>query len=125
MSYEAYKVIHLLSVLMLFAVMGGAAVHAINGGTRASNSARRLMAGLHGLAMLLILVTGFGLLTRLDLIAGGIPIWVWGLVALWLVAGVLLSLLARRPALARPLLWVGLPLIALGSAWLAVYKPGG
>jgi hypothetical protein len=125
MSYEAFKVIHLLSVLMLFAVLGGAAVHAINGGTRERNAARRLMAGLHGLAMLLILATGAGLLARLDLMRGGVPAWVWGMVALWLAAGVLLVLPARRPGLARPMLWAILPLMALGAACLGVYKPGG
>jgi hypothetical protein len=37
----------------------------------------------------------------------------------------LLTLPYRRPALARPLLLVGLPLLGAAAAWLAVYKPGG
>ena len=125
MSYEAYKVLHLLAVLVMFTVLGAAAVHAINGGTRESNAARRLMAALHGLAALVIIVSGFGLVSRLDLMTGGIPPWVWGKLGLWLLAGILLALPGRKPGLARLILCCGLPLIALTAAFLAVYKPGG
>jgi hypothetical protein len=122
-SYEAYKVAHLLAVLILFAVLGGVAVHAMNGGTREGNAARRLVAGLHGLALLVALVAGFGLIARLDLVNGGLPLWVYGKLVIWFLVALLLGLPYRRPQLARPLLLLGLPLLALLAAWLAVYKP--
>ncbi len=124
MSYEFYKVLHVVAALLLFAAVGGVAVHALNGGTRESNAARRILATLHGLAMLVLIVAGFGLVARLDLMSGGLSPWVYGKLALWLLAGALLTLPYRRPALARPVLAAGLPLIALLAAWLAVYKPG-
>jgi len=124
-SYEAYKVLHLMSVLALFAVLGGVAVHAMNGGTRQTNAARRIVAALHGTALLVALIAGFGLMARLDLMRGGIPLWVWGKLVIWLIAMLLLTLPYRRPALARPLLLFGLPLLGAAAAWLAVYKPGG
>lgn len=123
-SYEAYKVAHLLAVLTLFAVLGGVAVHAMNGGTRESNAARRIVSSLHGTALLVAIVAGFGLVSRLDLTTGGIPTWVWAKVALWLVAGGLLVLPYRKPAWARRILLFVLPLLAVTAAWLAVYKPG-
>jgi len=122
-SYEAFKVVHLLAVLVLFAVLGGVAVHAMNGGTREGNAARRIVAGLHGTALLLALVAGMGLVARLDLATGGFPLWVYGKVVIWAVAALLLALPYRRPALARPLLLFGLPRLAVLAAWLAVYKP--
>ncbi len=124
MSYEFYKVLHIVAALILFAALGGVAVHAINGGPRASNAARRLLALLHGSALLVLVVAGFGLLARLDLMAGGLAPWVYGKLALWLVAGALLTLPGRLPGLARPILALGLPVLGLLAAWLAVYKPG-
>ncbi|NOT09208.1 MAG: hypothetical protein HOP28_13495 [Gemmatimonadales bacterium] len=123
-SYEVYKVAHLAAVLVLFSVLGGVLVHALNGGTRAANMARRAVAALHGLAMAVAIVAGFGLVARLDLMSGGVPPWVWAKVTIWLIAGLLLALPYRRPALARPILLVGLPFLAAAAAWLAVFKPG-
>jgi hypothetical protein len=123
-SYELYKVIHLVGVLVLFSVLGGAMVHAINGGTPASNAARRSITLLHGTGLLVILIAGFGLVARLDLLRGGVPGWVIGKLVIWLLAGILLTVPRRRPALARPILLVGLPILAAAAAWLAVYKPG-
>ena len=124
MSYEAYKVLHLVAILVLFAVLGGVAVHAMNGGTRTGNAARRVVSALHGLALVVALLAGFGLVSRLDLMSGGIPLWVWGKVAVWIAAGLLLAVPYRKPAWARPILVVVLPLLAAVAVWLAVYKPG-
>jgi hypothetical protein len=124
-SYEAYKVLHLVSVLTLFAVLGGVAVHAMNGGTLKGNAARRIVASMHGIALLVTLIAGFGLMSRLDLMRGGIPLWVWGKLVIWLATVLLLALPYRRPSLARPLLLFVLPLLGAAAAWLAVYKPGG
>jgi hypothetical protein len=123
-SYEAYKVMHLVSVLVLFAVLGGVSVHAMNGGTRSGNTARRSVSALHGVALLVAIVAGFGLVARLDLVTGGIPTWVWGKLVIWVVVGLLLTVPYRSPALARLVLLVMLPLLAIAAAWLAVFKPG-
>lgn len=123
-SYELFKVAHLVGVIVLFSVLGGAMVHAINGGTASSNAARRLMTVLHGTGLIVVLIAGFGLLARLDLMNGGLPLWVVGKLIIWLVAGLLLTVPRRNPALARPILLAGLPFLAAAAAWLAVYKPG-
>ena len=123
-SYELYKVIHLVGVIVLFSVLGGAMVHAMNGGTASTNAARRIITVLHGIGLILVLVAGFGLLARLDLMNGGVPLWVVGKLIIWLVAGLLLTVPRRNPALARPILLAGLPFLAAAAAWLAVYKPG-
>ncbi len=123
-SYELYKVAHFVGVIVLFTVLGGAMVHAMNGGTASSNTARRIITILHGTGLVLVLVAGFGLLARLDLMNGGIPLWVGGKLVVWLLAGLMLTVPRRNPALARPILLAGLPLLAAAAAWLAVYKPG-
>jgi hypothetical protein len=123
-SYELYKVIHLVGVLMLFSALGGAALLVMHGGAAPGTPARRATALMHGAGLLLALIAGFGLVARLDLFTGGMPPWVAGKLVVWLLAGVALTLPRRKPELARPLLLFGLPLLAAAAAWLAVYKPG-
>jgi hypothetical protein len=123
-SYELFKVAHLVGVIVLFTTLGGAMVHAINGGTASSNAARRLITIMHGAGLVVVIVAGFGLLTRLDLMTGGMPPWVAGKLVIWLLAGLMLTVPRRKPSLARPMLLVGLPFLAAAAAWLAVYKPG-
>ena len=98
--------------------------HAINGDTPATNAARRSITVLHGTGLLIILIAGFGLVARLDLLSGGVPGWVIGKLVIWLLAGILLTVPRQKPALARPILLAGLPILAAAAAWLAVYKPG-
>ena len=123
-SYELYKVVHLLGVIAIFAALGGAAAVVLVGGAASGTAARRALALLHGAGMLLAVVAGFGLVARLDLMTGGMPLWVMGKLLVWLLAGIALALPRRYPSLARPLLLLGLPLLAAAGAWLAVYKPG-
>ena len=59
-SYEVYKVLHLVGVVCVVAALGGVAVHAANGGQRQGNVVRRVVSALHGLGLLVILVAGFG-----------------------------------------------------------------
>ncbi len=123
-SYELYKVAHVVAAIVIFMSLAGTYFHAVNGGTRATNAARRVISTMHGLGLLVSVIAGFGLLTRLDLMRGGMPPWVFGKLAIWLIAGLLLTLPQRKPSLARPILVYGLPFLAAAAVWLAVYKPG-
>lgn len=120
MSLLFYKFFHIVAILTLFTVAGGTALYVANGGDKAGNSARRLVGILHGLALLVALVSGFGALARLGL--GFDNLWIWGKLMLWLAFGVLVTLPYRYPALARPFLWI-LPLLGALAAYLALYKP--
>lgn len=120
--YEAYKVLHLLSVMLLFLCFGGLALYVAGGGTRAANPNRKLIAALHGTATFLVLLGGFGLLARLGVIQGGFPLWVWIKLTVWLVLGLAVVLPYRRPDLARPLFLL-YPILGGVAAWAAIYKP--
>ncbi|HUF34611.1 MAG TPA: hypothetical protein VMN37_01615 [Gemmatimonadales bacterium] len=122
-SYEAYKVLHLLSIMLLFLSFGGLALYVAAGGTRESNPNRKLVAALHGTAAFLVLLGGFGLLARLGVMGGGFPLWVWIKLAIWLVLSFAVVLPYRRPALARPLFLL-YPVLGGLAAWAATYKPG-
>jgi hypothetical protein len=122
MPAEFYKVLHIVGLVMIAVALGGSALHAMNGGTRASNTARGLLAGTHGLGLLVMIVAGFGMLAKLGMMSGGMPGWVIGKLVIWLVLGALLGILPRAPQLARPI-FVSLPILAGIAAWLAIYKP--
>ncbi len=119
MSYEFYKVVHLFGIVMLFTVLGGTVLYALNGGTKAANQARALIGALHGIALLLIVVAGFGMLAKAQLGFGG---WVYGKIAIWLLLPGLGMAAWKNPSRGKALL-VLIPVLGLVAAWLAIYKP--
>ncbi len=121
MSYQVYKVVHLIGAFALFLAIGGLFLHAINGGTRDSNASRKLVAISHGVALFIVLLGGFGMLARLG-ITGAFPGYIWFKLVIWLVMGAIIAIPYRVPSLARPL-WLLLPFIGGLAAWAAIYKP--
>jgi hypothetical protein len=121
LSYEVYKVLHLGGMFLLFTVLGGIALHVLNGGTRESNGGRKLTGALHGVALFIILLGGFGMLARLGL-TSGFPGWIWAKLAIWVLVPVIGTMPYRKPATAKAVLFA-LPLIGAVTAWVAIYKP--
>jgi len=126
MTYSAYKVIHLLGVIFLFTAIGGSVFLRFSGVQQALEGAganvRRVTGIVHGVALLVILISGFGVLARLDLMQGGVPGWVWGKLLIWLLLGAALPV-ARKVPRAAGVLWWLLPLLGTVAAWLAIVKP--
>jgi len=122
MSYQLYKVLHLLGMFLVFSALGGAILHSINGGDRASNKARGLIAGTHGVGLLLIITGGMGMGARLGTFDGGIPPWIHAKIGLWLLLGAALMVPNRVPGAAK-LAWFGIPLLGVLAAFVAIYKP--
>ena len=121
--YNIYKVLHILGIALAFAAVGGVNVAVINGLTKATNSARKLGAAVHGIALFLLLVGGFGMLARLGMVQGhAFPGWLWGKIVVWALLVVATVIPYRKPHLAKPL-FIVTPLLAAVAAWLAIYKP--
>jgi len=122
MSYLAYKLIHLLGVALLFTALGAMVVRQLGATPAAPKDRGGRLAGMtHGIALVLILVSGFGALAKLGL---GLPGWAWAKIGVWLLLGASLVAIRRLPAAAVWLWWL-LPLLGGLAAWLALYKPGG
>lgn len=117
MDLNAYRLLHLTGVIFLFVAVGGA-ILANREGT-AGAAARKLSGITQGVALLLILVAGFGALAKLGL---GLPGWAWAKLVIWLILGASPAFIRRRPDLAK-VWWWGLPLLGVVAAWLARYKP--
>jgi uncharacterized membrane protein SirB2 len=123
LPYAFYKLVHVLGIALTLVALGGMTVHALNGGLKAENAARKLLIGMHGFGVFLILLGGFGLLARIGFAHGsGFPLWLWVKLGLWTVFAVIAALPYRRPAAGRQLL-LALPLLAMAAAAMAVYKP--
>jgi hypothetical protein len=117
MSYEFYRVLHIVGIVLLFASLG--ALAAIGGTT--DDRLRRMAGILHGVAVAVVLTAGFGLLARLEMF-GGFPPWIWIKLGIWLTLAMAVLPLRRKPELA-PLIFLAVPLLGGIAAWLAVYKP--
>ena len=121
MSLLAYRVIHVFSMMLMFTALGGLLLASQ---AKVQTDASRKMAGMtHGIALILILVSGFGALAKLGLSNPGIwPVWLWLKVLIWLIFGGVIVLIRRAPRFAAILWWV-LPLLGGAAAYLAIYKP--
>ncbi len=123
LPYAFYKIVHILGIALALVALGGFAVHALNGGTKSDNAARRLLIAMHGTGAFLILLGGFGLLARINFPHGApYPGWLWVKLVVWLVMAAIVMLPYRKPNAARPML-IALPLFAVTAALMAVYKP--
>jgi hypothetical protein len=121
MSYPAFKVIHILGVLFVFVSLGALMFASREGVERGGG--RKLAGMTHGIALLLVLVAGFGTLAGLGLSNPGTwPMWVWIKLTIWLVLGGITVLIRRAPQLGTLLWWV-LPLLGGIAAWAAIFKP--
>lgn len=120
-SYQVYKTVHLVGILMLFLSLGGVITHVINGGSR-DHSWRKPLAITHGLGLLLALVGGFGLLARLGIMHGMLPGWVLAKLAIWLVFAILIGVMIRKNSWAESL-WFIVLILGGVAAYLAGTKP--
>ena len=82
MSYEFYKILHLISLIALFLSLGMLIV--------GPKPLKKLIMSLHGLALLFLFVSGFGLIAKLHIPLTFVPFrspWIWAgsVVALFLI----------------------------------------
>lgn len=112
MSYQIYKIIHILGIASV--------ITALCVRMYVTDAAMRKMSALiHGLGMVAIIVGGFGLLARLGV--GGMPGWVIVKLVIWLAFGGFFALAKRQ--ISPKLVWLSLIVLTGLSASLAIYKP--
>jgi len=122
-SLTAYKIVHLLALFCLFTAVGGTAVHAANRGFKQDNAARAAIGALHGIALTLIIVSGFGMLARLGIKHDWLfPPWLWTKLIIWTLFIFGIALPYRRPGMAKILLFAA-PLLGALAGFFALVKP--
>ena len=111
MDANIYKIIHLTGISLLAIGVGG---------MMANGSTRKTFAICQGIGLLVMLVSGFGLLAKLS--PGHYPPFAIVKMVLWLVIGMLPMIFRRlKPPLAVAIL-ISLTLVGI-MAWLGVMKP--
>ena len=116
-----YKSLHIFGLFLSTTSLGGIAIHAANGGTKATSRTRTLTASMFGIGMLVALAGGFGQAARLGMTSTAIfPGWLWAKIAIWIVVAVLSILPYRIPALAKPI-YLLVPLLTGLAAYLAIF----
>jgi hypothetical protein len=115
-----YKNLHLIGVFMILMALGGLILHQMNAGAR-EQVWRRPVAITHGIGVVLVLVSGFGMLAQAGIFWPW-PGWVVGKIIIWLIFGALVALIGRTPTLAKPLWWATIVLAAI-AAYLALNRP--
>lgn len=120
MSYEFYKWLHIVGIIAAFSSLGAQAFYVAQGGQKTTWSLRKTNSIIHGIAMLLLFVAGFGMMARRGYSFGS-DLWLYHKLVAWLIIGAAPAILWRRGALAK---WLLIALIAVGAfaAYVGIYK---
>lgn len=116
MSLEFYKVIHLVGILFLFAGIGGFLTYGFDHAPRV-----KMVGMLHGIGLLLVLISGFGMSAKLGI---GFPVWMILKLAIWLVLGALLAFAKRGTLRPRNAVVIGLAVGFVASYIGLTWKMG-
>ena len=122
MSYVVYKLMHFLGIFMLITALAATSMHVLRGGSRTDNPYRRMLGVAHGVAALLILTGGFGMLARMGVMHGALPNWIYVKLAIWVTLAAAMMVPYLGPRYARALL-MAVPVLAVAAGATALYKP--
>lgn len=114
MSYEFYKMLHIISIVLFFALYASGAVKAKN------KMGYKFETVFTGIMLFLILLAGMGLKKFAS--PGIWPLWINLKLGIWLVIGVLAHMILKRfPLRAVQFFWFSTALLVAAS-YLANYK---
>jgi hypothetical protein len=119
MSYEFYKVLHLTGIILLFTGLVTLLTLKVSG-QALEGKTKKFAYMTHGLGLLLIFVSGFGLMARLGMIQG-FPKWIYIKLAIWLFFGGILAFIKRNKINWN--FYIILICVFMLAAYVAITKP--
>jgi uncharacterized membrane protein SirB2 len=114
MSYQVYKMIHIVSIVLFFSAYAVATV---------KQGSIKLEKILTGIALVLIFVSGMGLIARLGIPHGQPwPLWIHIKLAIWVIIGMSGHIILKRwPKAAAQFFWIAIGMLVMAS-YMANYK---
>lgn len=115
MSYAFYKIIHVLSIVLFFSLYMSATL-------KKQNIKKEVI--LTGIALVFILVSGFGLIAKIGIAHGSSwPGWLKIKLGIWLLVGMFGHIVLKRAVdFAPKAFWILFGILGVAS-YLANYKP--
>ena len=95
-----YYPIHIVGILLLFLAIGGMCVCIRNGLDKKENPSRKFLAITHGVALLMIITGGMGLMTANLYHVGGMPTWIIIKLVIWVIFGCSSLIIYKMPKFA-------------------------
>lgn len=122
MSFLTYKAIHLSGIFAIITILAGVSVDSLRGGRPADSRYSMPIRIGHVLALLLVLIGGFGMLARMGVLASGLPNWAALKLGIWVSAGAA-GLLSYRGDRAAVAVLCAVPIVAMLAGAVALFKP--
>lgn len=119
MPYEFYKLIHLIGIVLLFTGLVTLITMKV-AGIALSGTSKKIAFATHGIGLVFLLVSGFGLLARLGM-AQNMPNWIYVKLLIWLFLGASVALIKRKVQ-GWSFYYVLLAVFTL-AGYVALYKP--
>ena len=117
MSYEFYKILHFSGLILTLTSLSGYIFYLVQ---NKGNEKRKFFSILHGIGLVVILVSGFGLAARLGYVQQ-LPNWIYIKLAIWLVLGGSIAIV-KRQALNPLVTYSAIIILSILAAITAVTK---
>jgi len=118
MNPNIYQVLHIIGIAMVF--LGYGALLARSMAAPDNTSVRKLGSITSGIGLLLILVAGFGLISKMG--HSFASPWLIVKMVIWLALGGLIVLINRKPQLAVMLWWLLIALAAIAASMVYIVR---
>jgi cytochrome c553 len=119
--YAIYYPIHFIGIFLLFMCIGATCIHVSNGGTKADNKSRKLLGICHGVALLMVIVGGMGLIKATFAVSNGFPAWIIIKLAIWLILGASSLIIYKQPKYSTAFFFI-FSLLGIIAALAAKFK---
>lgn len=122
MSYNFYKIMHLMGIFMVLSCLGATSVHIMSGGNKANYLKRKLVSMTHGIGLVLVFIAGFGMMAKQGLKFSENN-WLFAKIAIWLYLGMAPVIIYKMSPQRAQIFWFAIYAVAGFGAYLALTKP--
>ncbi len=120
MRYAIYYPIHFIGIFLLLLSIGGMCIYCRNGGAKKDNPSRKFLAITHGIALLMVILGGMGLMKALHAF-NPMPTWILVKLSIWVIFSLSSLLIYKIPKLSTLFLFLFL-LLAVFAGMTAKFK---